>query len=114
MSKIIKGFIASWVNDVDIKIIDTEVDVTISRVTGVWLADSGRDTSSYRMIVGCHDETDAARAYAAYCKAHGYGTSQVYRLFPLLSTEPIEEDQLGDTHVETWSAFADAWIEVRL
>lgn len=116
MSEIVKGFSVVWDNNRDPKIVDAEVDVTTSRTTGVWLVD-GEDykgPSAFRMVVGNHNEADAARAYAAHRKALGCGTSQVYRLFPLLADAPIAEDQLGDTHKEVWSAFADVWVEVRL
>jgi hypothetical protein len=115
MSEVIKGFRLIWENN-DSRTVDTEVDVAVSRATGVWLADGGGDegTETFRMIVGRPDEADAARAYAAHRKAHGHATTPIYRLFPLLSTEPIPETQLGDGYEETWAAFSDAWIEVRL
>lgn len=117
MSEVVKGFLLVWNND-DAKVVDAEVDVTVSRTTGVWLVNSGENhVDAFRMIVGRPDETDAARAYAAHRKAHGYATASVYRLFPLLSTEPISETQLGDNYEEeeeVWTGFSDAWIEVRL
>jgi hypothetical protein len=113
MSEVIKGFRLIWENN-DSRTVDTEVDVAVSRATGVWLIDGNEDLAVFRMVVGHPDETAAARAYAAHRKAHGHAAASVYRLFPLLSTEPISETQLGDDYEETWAAFSDAWIEVRL
>lgn len=116
MSEIVKGFSVVWENNRDPKIVDAEVDVTTSRATGVWLVDGEGDegTSTFRMIVGRPREEDAARAYTMHRKASGLPVSPWCRLFPLLTDSPIAENQLGDAHEETWSAFADAWVEIRL
>lgn len=117
MSEITKGFQLIREGS-GFKTVDTNVDITTSRNTGVWLVDGdhGRayGSESFRLVVGRHHEEDAARAYAAYWKADGHATAPVYRLFPLLSTEPIPETRLGANYEEVWAAFADAWIEVRL
>ncbi len=114
MSKVIKGFSRVWENN-DLKTVNAEVDITVSRATGVWLVD-GDSAGTFRMVVGRPDEADAARTYAAHRKAHGHAMASVYRLFPLLSTEPISESQLCDSanSEDMWTAFSDAWIEVRL
>ncbi len=115
MIEIVKGFCIVWEND-DHEIVDAEVNIAVSRATGVWLVAAGtyESNEAFRMIVGHRDETDVARAYAAHRKALNFDATPVYRLFPLLSTEPIAETQLGDNYEETWAAFSDTWIEVRL
>ena len=115
MREAVKGFHVVRENDVS-KILESEVDVTVSRATGVWLVDGkdDMDATSFRMIVGQRDEQGAARAYAAHRKAHGFVAAALYRLFPLLSAEPIDESQLGNLPEAVWSAFSDAWVEVRL
>lgn len=116
MSVVVKGFNLFWEGNGKTQAAEVDVDITASLDTGVWLADGdlNKSTAGFRMIVGQRNPEDAARTYAAYRKALGWNTASVYRLFPLIRTEPIAENQLGDTGEETWSAFADAWIEVRL
>jgi hypothetical protein len=118
MNMVIKGRQVKW-SGPDYEIIDADVRVEASRAAGVWLVDNGsgctNDDSPFRMIVGAATEEDAARAYVKHRKAGGNVPSGVLRVFPLASLEPIAMsgvvDYEGD---EEWSAFQDAWVEVRL
>lgn len=118
MSTIVKGNQVEWSGS-NHRIIQVDADLAASRAVGVWLVDgNGGDASDdqpFRMVIGVRTEEDAARAYVAHVKATGHAPPVVIRVFPLASLEPIGltgiVDQDGD---ETWSAFSDAWVEVRL
>jgi hypothetical protein len=116
MNMVIKGRQVKW-SGPDHEIVDADVRMAASRAAGIWLVDGGvtGDDSPFRMIVGVPTEEDAARAYVAHRKAGGHIPPGVLRVFPLASLEPIAlagvVDYEGD---EEWSAFQDAWIEVRL
>ena len=92
---------------------EVDVDLTVSRTVGVWLVDCYDDESFY-VIVGHCNERGAARAYETHRKALGHPAALFYRLFPLLSDQPIVAEQLKDDDDKPWSAFNDAWIEVHL
>lgn len=113
---IIKGHAMIWTGS-DHKAIDSNVNMTASRAAGVWLVDGGGTSNDdpFLMIVGMPTEEDAARAYVAHRKADGHAAPGVIRVFPLVNLGPIAlsgiVDEDGD---EDWSAFQDAWVEVRL
>lgn len=113
---IVKGYQVVWESNKH-KVMKADVRLDASRATGVWLVDHDKsdDNSTFRMVVGASTQDDAARAYAKQCKEHGCVPPAVYRVFPLAGLEPIGLagviDGDGD---EEWSAFQDAWIEVRL
>lgn len=115
MSLIVKGYQIKWESPVDYKTVEADVKLDVSRSTGVWLVDGGITGDSFCMIVGAHTEEDAARAYAKHRKAHGQALPRVFRVFPLIGLEPITLTGVVDVDGdEEWSAFQDAWIEVRL
>ena len=90
-----------------------EVDLSESEQTGVWLVDG--DNTLFRMIVGVRTQDDAARAYVKHSKGLGHTPPTVFRVFPLASLEPITLSGIVDLDGdEEWSAFNDAWVEVRL
>lgn len=117
MSLIVKGQQGVWENNKH-KIVEADVQLDASLAAGVWLVDHGvhdDDDNSFRVVIGAPTQEDAARAYARQRKAHGRVPPTVFRIFPLASLEPVGltgvVDGDGD---EAWSAFQDAWIEVRL
>lgn len=115
----IKGRVVVWSGPIDQRlstIEDTQVDVAASRRAGVWLVNGDyHDDSLFCMMVGVATEEDAARAYAASSKIRGHAVPKTFRVFPLVSLEPIElRGVIDDDGDEEWSAFSNAWVEVRL
>lgn len=114
MNAIIKGQ-ATERAGLDYKIIDADVDLTTSRAAGVWLVDGDDENDPFLMIVGARTEEDAARAYAKRRKAQGHVPPAVYRVFPLVNLEPITKARIvGPGNDADWTAFQNAWVEVRL
>ncbi len=114
MNTIVKGSKLKW-GDTDYSIIEADVDITASRSAGVWLIDEGEHSNSFLMVVGARTENDAARAYARRRKALGRQPPTVFRVFALANLEPIAFTGVVDEDgEEDWSAFQNAWIEVRL
>lgn len=117
MNSTVSGHVVEW-NNSDHKIVSVDVRLEASQQAGVWLIDGkadGSDNCPFRMIVGVRTPEDAARSYVRHVKGLGHAPPNVFRVFPLASLEPIGlsgvVDQDGD---EEWSAFSDAWIEIRL
>lgn len=119
MNTTVSGHQVQW-NENNHKIVSVDVRLEASQQTGVWLVDGNGDNVSsedhpFRMIVGVRTPKDAARVYARHSKDLGHAPPAVLRVFPLASLEPIAlsgiVDEDGD---ETWSAFSDAWVEIRL
>ena len=100
------------------KVVPVDVDLSASKQTGVWLADGGYgsgDDYPLRMIVGARTQDDAARAYVGHGKDLGHAPPAVVRVFPLAGLEPISLSGIVDEDgEEAWSAFSDAWVEIRL
>lgn len=114
MSTVVKGFKGKW-NGAKYNFLDADVDISASRAAGVWLIDGDKNNEPLCMVVGSPMEEDAARRYAIARKALGQAPPVVYRVFPLVNLAPIGlTDVVDEDGDETWSAFQDAWIEVRL
>lgn len=117
MNNTVKGYELNWSGS-EHKVVSTDVRLGASLSAGVWLVD-GDDLDdldhSFLMIVGAPTTEDAARAYARYYKGLGVAPPNIFRVFPLVSLEPIALGGVIDKHGhEDWSAFQSAWIEVRL
>lgn len=114
MHNTVKGYEVEW-SGFEHKVVPADVRLSASLSAGVWLVDGDDADHSFRMIVGARTQEDAAKAYAADCKGRGAAPPDVFRVFPLVSLEPIALsgvlDKDGD---EDWSAFQNAWVEVRL
>lgn len=112
MNTTVKGY--QWIGN-DRQTLSTDVDLKASQHVGVWLVDNkGRD-QPFLMIVGVHTPEDAARAYAKYHKENGHAPPNAFRVFPLAGLGPIDLSGIVDQDGEgEWSAFSDAWVEVRL
>jgi len=119
MNIIVKGHQGVYENNKH-KVIEVDVPLDASRSARVWLVNGGcRDhddnNNPFRMIVGATTQEDAARAYAKQRKDFGCVPPTIFRVFPLASLEPIAlTGVIDDDGDEEWSAFQDAWIEVRL
>lgn len=117
MNTTVSGHQIQW-NGNDHKIVPANVGLGASKQAGVWLVDGNNNNNNhnpFRMIVGVLTPEDAARAYAERSKDLGHALPAVFRVFPLASLAPITlsgiVDEDGD---EAWSAFSDAWVEIRL
>lgn len=114
MDTIIKGHAVKWSGS-DCDVIEADVMLGASQAVGVWLVDGAGDEGPFRMIVGARTKEDAARAYAKHRKDYRHVPPTVFRVFPLANLEPISlagvVDEDGDAD---WSAFQNAWVEVRL
>lgn len=117
MNTTVSGHQVQW-SENNHKIVSTEVDLSASRQACVWLVDGGYgsgDDYPLRMIVGARTQDDAARAYVGHGKSLGHVPPAVIRVFPLASLEPIALSGIVDADgEEVWSAFSDAWVEIRL
>lgn len=116
MNTTVSGYQVQW-NRNDHKVVSANVDLSASKRAGVWLVDSGiiSDDHPFRMIVGVLTPEDAARAYARRSKDLGHAPPAVFRVFPLADLEPITLSGIVDSDGdEEWSAFSDAWVEIRL
>lgn len=114
MNTTVKGLQVRWSGN-DRQIISADVDLKASQHAGVWLVnDEGRD-QPFLMIIGVRAPEDAARAYARHRKETGCVLPVVFRVFPLTNLEPIALSGIVDSDGdEEWSAFSNAWVEVRL
>lgn len=121
MNTTVSGHQVQWIGN-NHKVVQTDVRLEASQQAGVWLVDgtndrntAGDDGHPFRMIIGVRTPEDAARAYVGHGKSLGHALPAVIRVFPLTSLEPIAlsgvVDEDGD---EEWSAFSDAWVEIRL
>ncbi len=98
------------------KVVPMQVNLAASQHVRVWLVDdSDGNNDPFLVILGARTPEDAARGYARHRKEGGHTPPAVFRVFPLTSLQPIAltgvVDPDGD---EQWSAFSDAWVEVRL
>lgn len=121
MSTMINGHQRLWdENDgkVTDRIVPAQVDITASLRARAWLVDGGVDKrcdNSFLMILDAGTQEDAARAYARHRKEGGHVPPSTFRVFPLASLRPITLNGVIDPDGdEEWSAFSDAWVEIRL
>lgn len=115
MNTIAKG--TQWSGN-DHQAVSTDVNLEASQHVGVWLVDGSiadGDGHPFRMTLGVRTPEDAARAYARHRKENGHTPPAAFRVFPLAGLEPIAKSGvLNEDGDEDWSAFSDAWVEVRL